>query len=272
MQTPTECRNCGNSFTGKYCNECGEKAFIAHEKSFKYIIGEFFHFLTHFEGSIFNTIKVIFTKPGKLTLDYCNGIRKKYYKPTSLYVLLVILYLVFPMFTGLNMPLKYYGSNWQQQTIQAKMQKRDISHEELAERFKHKSNTTSKFVLLLVLPMCCLALMALYLRRKQFFDHFILSIEINSFFLMSVFLLLPLLVILLSTAIPAIRPIVDNEDVTTIVYLLLVGSFCTVAFRRVYGSNLVISIIKAALFIVMHVFIVMYLYKMILFSVVMALL
>jgi hypothetical protein len=275
MQTTTECRNCGNSFTGKYCNYCGEKAFNAHEKSIKYIVGEFFHFLTHFEGNIFNTIRVIFTRPGKLSLDYCNGIRKKYYKPTSLYVLLVILYLLFPMFRGLNMPMENYEhGDWQypRHVIEAKMQKRNISHDELADRFKHKSNTTSKFILLLVLPLCSFVLMALYPRGKQFFDHFILAIEINSFFLMSIFLVLPLLVSLFYYTIPASRPIVNNEDLTTIVYLLVVGGFSAVAFRRVYGSNLVVSIIKAVLFLIMHLFIVMFLYKAILFTVVMALL
>ena len=237
MQNPIECNNCGNSFTGKYCNQCGEKAFNAHEKSIKYIIGEFFHFLTHFEGNIFNTIKVIFTKPGKLSLDYSNGIRKKYYKPTSLYLMLVILYLLFPMFTGLDMPMKYYNGKRDKQAVQAKMQQRNISYDELSERFEHKSHTTSKFVLLLVLPMCSLALMALYPKRKTLFDHFIMSIEINSFFLASIFLLLPLLVLIVTYAIPASRHIVDNEDVTTFIYLLVVGSFTVVAFRRLISCE-----------------------------------
>src|SRR5688500_3391743 len=104
------CKNCNHSFTGKYCNVCGEKVYSGHDKEIKHVFEEAFHFLTHFEGKFLTTIKTIFTNPGMLSLDYCNGIRKKYFKPISLFLMIVILYLLFPLFEGLNMRLQYHQS------------------------------------------------------------------------------------------------------------------------------------------------------------------
>ena len=59
-------------------------------------------------GTFFNTLKKIFTKPGQLSVDYCNGKRKTYFKPLSLFLLLVVVYLLFPVFEGLNMKLYYH--------------------------------------------------------------------------------------------------------------------------------------------------------------------
>ena len=81
LMPENECKNCGNRFTGKYCNVCGEKVYTEKDKSIKYIIEEGFHFLTHFEGTFLKSLKAIITRPGTLSLDYCNGIRKKYFKP-----------------------------------------------------------------------------------------------------------------------------------------------------------------------------------------------
>src|SRR5687768_6645997 len=106
MQPATiSCKNCGNHFSGKFCNNCGEKVITGHDKSVLHLVDEGFHFLTHFEGKFFTTLRTMFSKPGLLSLDYCNGIRKRYYKPVSFFLLLVILYLLFPMFQGLNMTL-----------------------------------------------------------------------------------------------------------------------------------------------------------------------
>ena len=105
------CKNCGNIITGKYCSNCGEKIYTDKDKRVSHLFEEAFHFITHFDGTFFNTIKAIVTKPGKLSLDYCDGIRKKYFKPMSFFLLLVVIYLLFPVFEGLNQRLYYYTHN-----------------------------------------------------------------------------------------------------------------------------------------------------------------
>jgi hypothetical protein len=99
------CKNCQFEFTGQYCNNCGEKVYHEEDKKVSHLFDQAFHFISHFEGTFFSTLKTIALKPGKYSFDYCNGIRKKYFKPISLFLILVILYLIFPMLRALNMEL-----------------------------------------------------------------------------------------------------------------------------------------------------------------------
>src|SRR5579871_2821131 len=105
---PHVCKNCKHSFVGNFCNACGEKVYHENDRAFKHLFEEVLHFLTHFDGTLLRNIKTMLTYPGKVSEDFCYGIRKKYFKPLSLFLLLVILYLLFPLFGGLNMKLIYH--------------------------------------------------------------------------------------------------------------------------------------------------------------------
>jgi hypothetical protein len=200
MNSETICLNCNHSFTGNYCNNCGEKAYKDNDKSIPHLFGEAFHFLTHFEGKFFNTLKAIITRPGKLSLDYCNGIRKKYFKPLSFFLMLVILYLLFPFFEGLNMKLYYhvrhdfYGDYAMQQALKV-MKSKNLTDAEISNMYDLKGEKTSKFLLFIMIPAMALISWALgFKRRKLYFDHFIFSTEVSSFFLLWGFLVFPLII------------------------------------------------------------------------------
>ncbi len=276
MEYPTleqTCNNCGNIFRGRYCNACGQKVHEPkHDNSVKYLLEEYLHFLTHFEGSFFTTVKTIFMRPGKLSDDYCNGIRKKYYKPTSLYLLIIIAYLVFPFsFSGLNMPLASYENmlpGYTRKVIEQKLEAKQINIEELSEHFAEKSKHYAEFVLLLVLPICTFVLMLLYFGKRPLFDNFIMSIEVNSFFILAFFVLLPVVLIPISL-VPSIREIANSEQTLTIFYAIILVSFCTIAFKRFYKSPVVSSLTKTILFTFAHAFIVVVIYKITLFTIVM---
>src|SRR5689334_1275203 len=104
MESATiNCKNCGHSFSGKYCNNCGEKVYTEHDRTFMHFVEEGMHFITHLDGTLINTIRTMFKSPGKLSVDYCAGKRKTYFKPLSFFLLLVVIYLLFPFFQALNM-------------------------------------------------------------------------------------------------------------------------------------------------------------------------
>jgi hypothetical protein len=173
-----------------------------------HLLEEGSHFITHFEGTFFVTLKTILAHPGRLSLDYCNGIRKKYFKPLSLFLLLLVVYLIFPSFKGLNMDLsahidnRFYG-NYAYGVINNLMSHKSWTMEETAARFHAASDKVSKFLLLIIIPFMSLLYWAILRRkRKMYFDHFIFATETASFFLLWGFLILPLifwLLILIAT-------------------------------------------------------------------------
>ncbi len=301
------CKNCGNQFVGKYCNRCGEKVYTPHDKSVPHFFEDALHFLTHFEGTFFNTLKAIFTKPGKLSLDYCDGLRKKYFKPLPFFMLLVVLYLIFPMFTGLNMPFAYYlnkgsyanhvtgkktGVNIDslQVSIDAIVNKKNLqltnewygyryrvadsiiktnpSLAKLETAFNKKSEKTSKILLLVLLPLLAIVLWLFSIRKKRlFFDHLVLSTEINSLYLLISFFIMPPVIMFLYKVFPHIAIQYLSDFSIAAFSSTLLGIYTAAAFRRFYGDAGWWAILKAILMIIAHYFIVQLIYKFILFAV-----
>ncbi|HEX2684099.1 MAG TPA: hypothetical protein VHL77_09215, partial [Ferruginibacter sp.] len=65
MTEPITCKNCGHRFSGKFCNNCGEKVYTEKDRSVPHLLSDGLHFITHLEGSFFNTIITLLKKPGK---------------------------------------------------------------------------------------------------------------------------------------------------------------------------------------------------------------
>lgn len=264
-----KCINCGNEFSENYCNSCGQKKFTSSDKSLKNIFEEAFHFITHFEGSFFKSLKTVLFDPSKLTIDYCIGIRKKYFKPISFYLFLVVLYLLFPIFSGLNMEMVSYttlpivGETVSQQ-IGNKTSQSNITEEKLAEKFENKSNSTSKILLLVLIPLTSLLIKTLYWNKnKDWYKNLILATEINIFYLLLFFLILPLFYV----SIKSLFGFNDlNDELLGSITTILFWIYISIVFRKVFKSKRWVSILKGFFFAISHTFIILLIYKMLVFQ------
>jgi hypothetical protein len=270
------CKNCNNSFTGKYCNQCGEKVYSEKDKSVFHFFEEGLHFITHFEGTFFHTLKKLFTQPGQLSVDYCNGKRKTYFKPLSLFLLLVVLYLLFPVFEGLNMKVYYhmhhdlYGKYASRKVTELLTQKQ-ITGAQLETLFHQKAEKVSKFLLLILLPLTALFFWLLtYKKRKYFFDQMVFSAEINCVYLLWGFLLLPLVLFIFEKIYHVITNtyLTIEDPVVGIVMYTVLCIYTGAGARRFYKISKWQSIGFSVLFYIAHIIIVQYIYKFILFFIV----
>lgn len=267
-QAEVVCKNCGNIFNGKYCNNCGEKIYHEQDKNIWHLLGEAFHFTTHFEGTFFNTLKAVLIKPGSLSLDYCNGIRKKYFKPISFFLLLVVIYLLFPVFEGLNQRLYYYAHNnlygsYAMQKSMDVMHSKHLSEIQLSELFQHKAEKVSKFLLFIIIPIMAFITWLPHFKRRLFFDHFIFNIEESSFVILWGFLLLPLLVLLLR--IIGFSADLFSEDIIGFCILIVFIAHVSFAAKRFFYFKWYYSILFALAYAFMLGLVIQYLYKFILF-------
>lgn len=264
------CKNCKTNFEGKYCNNCGQKFYTDHDKSLKHFLEEIFHFLTHFEGSFFTSLSTIYTKPGKLTEDYTDGIRKKYYKPISLYLLLIILYLIFPLAHGLNVAMKYHRENsfygnYAEKRIEQKIAKLQTSDDQFTEHFEEKSAKVSKILLLLFIPFSALIIFLLYFYKKPFvFDLTILATEINIFYLSFVFILFPGILLLFNKL--SGTYLITDEFTFTLIPEIIFITFCGLSFRRFFKQNWFLSLLNGVVFSVFHFLFMIFLYRVIVFE------
>ena len=270
------CQSCGHVYSGKFCNNCGERTFDEHSKSVVHLGEEAFHFLTHFEGSFFRTLKAVFTAPGKLSADYCNGIRKKYFKPVPFFLLIVVLYLLFPRYTGLNMPLRVYVDKTYDYHVYAlpaarqKLVKYKGDEVKLMQAYDAKSAKIAKPMLFIMIPMAGLVLFGMFFkRRRYYFDHLIYATEFSSLFIAVNFLLLPLLVSVLVWIIPGSTSLFNDDAPTWIITNLLLAVYVSIAFRRFYKLPWWACVLTALLFMAAYVHLLEYFYKTVLYYCVM---
>lgn len=80
-----KCKNCDNEFEGNYCPECGQtrKNF---DKPFKFFFIDFMGNIFAFDTRLWQTLKAVLFKPGRLTKDYMEGKRVRYMPPFRFYI------------------------------------------------------------------------------------------------------------------------------------------------------------------------------------------
>lgn len=84
------CKNCGSSFEGNFCNQCGQKN-IDERITLKEILHAFFHNFTHLDSGILYLARELFIRPGIVAKEYIEGKRKKYFNPFQYLIIVVAL-------------------------------------------------------------------------------------------------------------------------------------------------------------------------------------
>ncbi len=87
------CSNCNYQFkdADNFCPVCGQKN---HETKIplRHFFEEFIEHTFHLDSKIFITLKALIFSPGKLSIEYNNGKRVKYFTPLRLYILISFLF------------------------------------------------------------------------------------------------------------------------------------------------------------------------------------
>lgn len=126
LRSETDCLNCGNEVTKRYCSHCGQENREPYE-SFWSLLVHFVEDITHFDGAFFRTCKTLFFSPGALTQAYLAGKRSSFLHPirfylfTSAFFFLTLFYVFQPLQFKLNKDLKAI----EVASFQVKVDKRD---------------------------------------------------------------------------------------------------------------------------------------------------
>ena len=84
------CLNCGTEFspTANYCFRCGQDTSITRMNT-KHAIHQFFHAFTHTDRGFLHLIPNLVTKPGIVSREYNQGMRKSYFSPFTFILIIV---------------------------------------------------------------------------------------------------------------------------------------------------------------------------------------
>jgi hypothetical protein len=93
-----DCLNCGSTVNGRFCQQCGQEN-VEVKESFLQLLIHFVEDITHIDGKLWKTLKLLLFKPGSLTKLYMDGKRASYIHPIRMYLFISAVFFLF-MFTG----------------------------------------------------------------------------------------------------------------------------------------------------------------------------
>jgi len=92
------CGNCDAVLVGPYCAQCGQHAH-ASARNLAAVVHDGWHDFTHIDGRLWNTLRLLMTRPGQLTVDFFADRRARYLPPVRLYLVLSVVFFGFSFTT-----------------------------------------------------------------------------------------------------------------------------------------------------------------------------
>lgn len=255
----TQCLNCEATLVGKFCHSCGQKMLEPSERTFKHFVFQFFGSAFFLENNFLKNIWTLLVKPGKLSLDFMEGRRKRWMPPFSLFFLINIFYFWYTPFSDFNLTLREHMnvspySVFATALVNDYVDSNPVRLEEFAERFNKKSSTYVNSLIVLHVPLLASFLSLLFYKKRYYFaDHFIFALHFLGY-------------ILLITLGIALLQFIDqyiftftNQDtlqITKIILPLFVTIYGWLALHRVYKQKWWVTTLSLPLmllaFLVIH--------------------
>ncbi|MBC7399976.1 MAG: DUF3667 domain-containing protein [Mucilaginibacter sp.] len=265
------CTNCGHNLTENFCPYCGEKRFDKKQLSIKHFIEETFEGFVHFDNKFISTLKLLFTKPGLLSLDHIEGRQSRHMKPIAFF--LVINLLFFMLMTVVN-PFSLHLYNYitfqpfvnfnTQHIIHEKLNATHLTLAEYTRVFDTKIHSDSKGYIFALIPLYGFLCWLLFIRYKRMaVEHLVFATHFAAFVLCYFFLQIYLIIIPFYwlTKIPYSNTF---DNLSGILTSSVVGIYFAIASRRFYKASFLWSVI-AGLIIGVIFFDIIQAYRMLLF-------
>ena len=89
----TRCVSCDAPLSGPYCSRCGERALEPDALTLRhFVVHTVAHELLHVDGAFWRTLRLLFVRPGQLSLEYAAGRRRPYVNPFRLLLIAIVAY------------------------------------------------------------------------------------------------------------------------------------------------------------------------------------
>ncbi len=181
------CKSCNNHFVGIYCNVCGEKVLLPHDRSFKKFISNILIAITFADSKMMKTLWLTIVDPGFISREFAEGRRVKYLKPLSLFFVLNLIYFLFPLIqlfsASLNTQLLSPYREVVKEMVAFKMIVLNIHDiQSFSLIYNLKTTGLAKLLVMVFVIIASLPLNILYRKKNRFFtDHVGYLVELACF-------------------------------------------------------------------------------------------
>lgn len=187
----SECFNCGTSIKGDYCHHCGQRARDNTDRSLSRLIGEVFGNIFFLDNRFLLSLKYFVRFPGRMTVEFLDGKRKKFISPVTLFLFFNLIYFLVNPLTDYSISFydqvhsqPYSGliKDW----VASSMQKEGLKEQAYAITYQNASDNISKSIMILNVPMIAFFVYLMAFKRRRFyFDSLIFAFHFFSFFMLS---------------------------------------------------------------------------------------
>lgn len=274
------CLNCGASLSGPFCAECGQRDIPPYPSVRELAVDAVSEF-SGWDGRLASTLRALIERPGMLTHEFLEGRRARYISPLRLYLTASLIYFLVAaaapdlrigaasrgttsiagIRVGVTIPAKGAAQSRPERVAEAASgalgeqrpmtaAERDAALKDIAKAppvlqpffrrvvedprgFKRGLIETMPKMLFALLPLFA-GIVAIFYRGRKYPEHLYFAIHLHAF----VFLALAMTELLKFTRVPALAA------AASVVAMIWIPVYATLAFRRVYGGSLGRTIVK----------------------------
>jgi hypothetical protein len=186
VQTAIACPSCSTTLIGPYCHNCGEDRPDDHHFSWSHARHDAMHEFLHLDGKIFQTLWLLFRRPGFLTGEYWEGRKRLYIRPLRLYIVIAALHL-FTLFSFVYRADSMVAHGPQGKTLEAMLNRQSARMHITPEQLKGliDSNLKKAYSVLQYASVLGFSLVPWILYRRQrpyYLQHLIFSLHVFCFY------------------------------------------------------------------------------------------
>lgn len=236
--TPPSCPNCDTPMEGAFCPACGQKAIHSDDLTLGHALHHLVHETLHLDGRLWTSLKLLFLRPGQLSLDFAEGRRARHLHPVRLLLVAIGLYFFVANPTVMNLEhiAKRDRSGQVAARLNALAQREGVTAARISEARSARLQVRFKLAQMAWIGVTGGLLALLFRKRfRQIGQHLAVAGHNATW---GFFIYLPVGLLMAVTPNPMAPPL--GAAAAGAVYSFL-------AYRRVYGEGGLSTLLKAAL-------------------------
>ncbi|MEM6644511.1 MAG: DUF3667 domain-containing protein [Bacteroidota bacterium] len=186
-----KCLNCGSAVENSFCQKCGQRVRDNTDRSLGRLLGEFLGNIFFLDNRFFISLWYLIRFPGRMTVEFLQGKRKKFISPVTLFLFFNLIYFFLSPLSDYSLSFydqMYYQpySAWFQETVRTKLDVLGLTEQQYDPIYQRMSDSVSKSIMIINIPMIAGFVFLMSFKRREFyFDSLIYSFHFFTLFMLS---------------------------------------------------------------------------------------
>lgn len=191
-----ECLNCGAYVKATFCDHCGQRVRDNSDRSVSRLLGEFLGNLFFIDNRFLLSVGYLIRFPGRMTVEFLEGKRKKFISPISLFLFFNLIYFLVNPLSDYSLALydqtysQPYSGKWMEDWIRLKLQNEGLDWQAYSIIYQKMSDNIAKSIMIINVPLIALFMYPMVFKsRRYYFDSIIFAFHYFSVFMASLVML-----------------------------------------------------------------------------------